>query len=71
MSEEIEGSLATKYLVLKLSKPINLEKLLKDLKTFQIDRDKTCTWSDLAEILASAELDQKQTKLGEYIKDLG
>jgi hypothetical protein len=39
MSEQDAPLLSTKYLVLKLTKEVNLEKLVRKLKTFQKDHE--------------------------------
>jgi hypothetical protein len=65
---ETETSLGTKYLVLKLSKEVDLTTLLKKLKNYQKEHKTKPTWNDLADLLAKSEIDPKQTKIHEFIE---
>ena len=67
MVTEDASTLEDKYLVLKLAKEIDLNKLLKSLRAYQRGHRDNPIWGDLAEILSSAEIDQVQTKIGEFI----
>ncbi len=68
MSVEDDSALQSKYLVLKLVKEIDLHKLLKLLRMYQKGHKVNPIWRDLAEILSSVEVDQVQTKIGEFIQ---
>ena len=70
MAEQDAPLLSTKYLVLRLTKEVNLEKLLRKLKTYQKDHEGNPTWSDLVDILSSAETYKKQTKIGKFLENL-
>lgn len=67
MVEEDDSELQDRYLVLKLAKEIHLKKLLKMLRAYQKVHKENPIWRDLTEILSSAEIDQVQTKIGEFI----
>lgn len=69
MAEEDDSALQDKYLVLKLAKEIDLDKLLKLLRAYQKVHKENPIWRDLAEILSSVEIDQVQTKIGEFIEN--
>ena len=70
MAEQDEAILTTKYLILKLSKEVDLGKLLKKLKTYQKDHGTNPTWNDLVDILVSVEIFQKQMRIGQYLENL-
>ena len=70
MAEQEEAILTTKYLILKLSKEINLGKLLKKLKAYQTTHGTNPTWNDLVDILVSVEIFQKQMEIGQFLETL-
>ena len=70
MAEQDEPILTTKYLILKLSKELDLGKLLKKLKSYQKVHTENPTWNDLVEILVSVEIFQKQMKIGQYLENI-
>lgn len=70
MAEQNELILTTKYLILKLSKEVDLAKLLKKLKAYQKAHNENPTWNNLVDILVSAEIFQKQMEIGQYLENL-
>jgi hypothetical protein len=70
VSEQDTPLLSTKYLVLRLTKEVNLEKLLRKLKTFQKNHEGNPRWGDLVDILSSAETYKKQTTIGTFLETL-
>jgi len=70
MTEQGEAILSTKFLILKLSKEVDLNKLLRKLRNYQKTHIKNPTWNDLVEILISVEIFQKQMEIRQYLENL-
>ncbi len=69
MNGEDEVVIPAKYFFLKLSKQVDLKKLLKKLKFYHSNHRDIPTWKDLTQILSSVELEQTQTKIGDYLEN--